>query len=295
MPHLGLNLLTVTCSYNVHKGYDWFHLPLQVTNKAICWTALTGFALSQVPGILARMSNTIHGNSLHTKAKWLRNFLKLRKQLGLLSLWFLLVHVIMSLLLFSPAYYGKFFISPKAAATKMNSIGENSMLFAVLGTAFYVIMGLCSLPSIGVQMTNKQWQLVYGPLAWVALAFGTIHVLIMGVKGWNDQHKWPGNLPPITLTSTVFPLFVMWLKLVQVCLTYCRYVFCSKDSSSDIRKLSLPPPLVDETNSRQTSISDEHAHDQSRALVSVPDLSEQEPKKVFYKPGFVDSEIGLAD
>jgi hypothetical protein len=51
-------------------------------------------------------------------------------------------------------------------------------------------------------------QFVYGPLAWTALLFGTIHVLIMGVKGWDDQEKWPGNLPPITLTSTLIPMLV---------------------------------------------------------------------------------------
>jgi hypothetical protein len=86
-------------------------------------------------------------------------------------------------LLFSPAYYSKFFLTPKENASKLNSIGENSIFFGILGTGLYIIMGLCSLPSVGYQMTSKQWQLIYGPIAWIALAFGTIHVMIMGVKG----------------------------------------------------------------------------------------------------------------
>ena len=199
--------------YNVFKGYSWYHLPLQVTNKGICWTALNGFAVSQVPGLCARMYNAFYTESLRNKPQWILWSLGIRKQVGLLSLWFLFVHVLMSLLLFNPAYYGKFFVNPKETPSKMNAIGEASFFFAVLGTGLYAIMGLCSIPSIGSQMTNKQWQLTYGPIAWIALAFGTIHVMIMGVKGWDDQEKWPGGMPPITMTSVLIPLLVMWLKL----------------------------------------------------------------------------------
>ena len=98
----------------------------------------------------------------------------------------------------------------------MNAIGEASFFFAIMGTGLYLIMGLCSLPSVGSQMTNKQWQLVYGPIAWAALVFGTIHVLIMGVMGWDEKETWPGGMSPITLTSVLIPLLVMWLKLVQM-------------------------------------------------------------------------------
>ena len=35
----------------------------------------------------------------------------MRKYLGLLSLWFLLLHIIMSLILLNPGYYGKFYIT----------------------------------------------------------------------------------------------------------------------------------------------------------------------------------------
>merc|ERR1711982_155265 len=112
-----------------------------------------------------------------------------------------------------------------------NAIGESSFLFAILGTGLYVIMGLCSMPSIGAGMTNKQWKLVYGPIAWIALAFGTIHVLIMGVKGWPTTHKWPGGLPPITMTSVLVPLFVMALKLLQKLYCDCSYA-CAPSSQT---------------------------------------------------------------
>jgi len=217
--------------YNVYKGYAWYHLPIQITNKAICWTSLTGFALSQVPGILARFSNAWVRDNLARKNSTLVWSIKLRKHLGLLSLWFLILHIIMSLLLMNEKYYGKFFTDPKANSSKMNAIGEASFFCATLGTGLYIILGVCSINSVGCQMTNKQWQFVYGPVAWVALILGTAHVMIMGVKGWPTTHKWPGGLPPITMTSVLVPFFVLALKLVQKLYCNCSYMSAPRDAS----------------------------------------------------------------
>jgi len=237
--------------YNVFKGYDWFHLPLQVTNKAMCWTAIYGFAITQFPGIFARMSNSIYGNTLRDKLAWLRTFLGMRKHLGLLSLWFLVVHIIMSLLLFNPGYYSKFFIT-KDGTSKLNVIGETSFFFGILGFALYMILGICSLPSVGTQMTNAQWQLVYGPLAWIALVFGTAHVLVMGAKGWSDGASWPGGMPPITLTSTLLPLTAMTLKISQT-LSWRIVAACFPPDDAEKyrkRKISMgSSPITDKASS----------------------------------------------
>jgi uncharacterized SAM-binding protein YcdF (DUF218 family) len=110
-------------------------------------------------------------------------------------------------------------------------------------------------------MTSKQWQIVYGPIAWVALAFGTTHVLIMGVPGWSEQSGWPGNLPPITLTSTVFPLFVMGLKCVQVALTVISgWLFAKHTPAPKKHTINMP---------ESTSESSEERGGPSQALIVV--------------------------
>jgi hypothetical protein len=282
-----LLLLLLLGRYNVAKGYAWSHWPLQVTNKAVCWTALTGFALTQVPGVLARLSSAIHGDSLRDKPKWLLSFLAIRKHLGLLSLWFLSIHIVISLLLFNPAYYGKFFIDESANTSKLNAKGENSFFFAILGAALYSILGICSIPSIGSQMTSKQWQLVYGPVAWVALAFGTIHVLIMGVPGWSDQSGWAGNLPPITLTATVFPLFVMGLKCVQVILTVVNGRLFAKQAPVLKSRIISMPDLIAETERASFDSSDtsEDRSGPSQAMIGVAagDAGDAVPKRTSSK------------
>ena len=144
--------------YNVWKGYAWFHLPVQVTNKAVCWTSLNAFALSMVPGIMARFYDAMHKDKMQNKPKWIIWGFKIRKQLGLIALWLLGIHIAMSLLIFNQKYYGKFFIDPKAYASKLNKKGEFSFFFGIIGAGLYFILGICSLPSVGSQMTSKSWQ-----------------------------------------------------------------------------------------------------------------------------------------
>mmetsp|Transcript_5699 Transcript_5699/g.8039 ORF Transcript_5699/g.8039 Transcript_5699/m.8039 type:complete len:471 (-) Transcript_5699:210-1622(-) len=201
----------------VIKGYPWRQFPLFVMNKGISWNALYGFAVSQIPGILARMYDAYYRDTLRAKPNWLLKFLKIRKHLGLISLWFLSVHMWMSMLMFSIAYYSRFFHDKSDPMSRMSANGESSFMFGSIGASLYIILGICSLPSIAEQMTNKQWQFVYGPVAWSALACGTAHVMCQGVGvTWNNKEGWAGGLPPITLVSTCFPLFVLFMKLVQV-------------------------------------------------------------------------------
>jgi predicted dinucleotide-binding enzyme len=222
--------------YNHWAGYDWFHLPIQVTNKAICWTAIYGFALAQLPGTVAKLIKAFNTDSfleLPTVLKW---GLGIRKHVGLLSLYFLAVHVLMSYLIFSPAYFRRFFLEDEDPNddkhfTKLTKKAEVSFFFGILGFSFYIFLGICSLHSVGVSMTNRQWRLIYGPLVWLALIFGSLHAFIMGYAGWTNQERWPGNLPPITLMSLLVPMLVMFVKIVQVFVCTVMKFTCNKSTA----------------------------------------------------------------
>ena len=134
-------------------------LPIQVTNKAICWTSLNSFAICMIPGLMSRFFDAIYNNKILDKPKWIMYGLSIRKPLGLISLWLLCIHIIMSLLIFNPKYYGKFFIDPSnGASSKLNKKGEFSFFFGIFGAALYSILGICSLPSISTKMTNASWK-----------------------------------------------------------------------------------------------------------------------------------------
>lgn len=218
-----MGVFVVTMAYNIirhpiKKGYPWRQFPLFVMNKTICWTALWGFAIAQIPGMLARMSNAYYRDTLLDKSPWLRAFLSMRKHLGLLSLWFLTVHLTMSMLMFSIAYYDRFFEDKDDPKSRMTANGECSFMFGAFSASLYLVLGICSLPSVAEHMTKAQWDFVYGPIAWVALAFGTIHVICQGLNVTWHKAPWvnAGYMPPITLVSTVFPFAVICFKFFQM-------------------------------------------------------------------------------
>jgi Ferric reductase like transmembrane component len=179
-------------------------------------------------------------DTLRTKPRWLRVCLAVRKHVGVLSLWFMVVHIIGSVMFFNEAYLPKFFADPKAYSSKMNWMGEVSFSSAVWATGFYLIMGVCSLPSVAPAMTSRQFKFVFGPLAWIALLVVTLgHVVPQGCQSWDDRSKWYGNYPQITLTSTILPMFVIFFKIVQVLLWYVISA-CSKKKYSYSSDASIP-------------------------------------------------------
>jgi Ferric reductase like transmembrane component len=121
-------------------------------------------------------------DSLRTKPKWLRVCLSVRKHVGLLSLWMLLIHIIGSCIFFNEAYLKKFFEEPTAYSSKLNWMGELSFACGVWGTGLYTIMGVASMPNVASEMTNKQFKFIFGPIAWIALTLGTVHTMVQGVQ-----------------------------------------------------------------------------------------------------------------
>jgi uncharacterized membrane protein YgcG len=225
-------------------------------NKGIAWTCLTGFALTQLPGIVAHIYNLYHGDTLRTKPGYLRHLLAMRKHLGLISLWFLVVHIFMSCLIFGPNYYGAYFIDPKDALSKMSLNGELAFMCGCFGAALYCIMGICSLPSVAEQMTNRQWVFVYGPVAWAALFFGTFPVIPQGVGvTWDKKEKWPWGLPPITLLSTVLPMLIMTLKTVQVLWSRCSKARSNKCNHKKYDSIVVGPEHLEKSATRSTGSS----------------------------------------
>jgi predicted dinucleotide-binding enzyme len=200
-------------------GFAWYQLPTRYCSKAFAWTATYGFALSLLPGVLARLDRQIRG----PKAKICRSLLwglGIRKHVGILALYFVFLHACLMLIIFGGEYFS-FMLNDSRG--KMRWTGEASMLFGVISISFFSIVGLASLPSVGAVMNKAQASLVFGPLVWLGLMTALAHIMILGVESWSEKdenlHVWPGDMPPVTLMASLVPLLVLLLKLVQVTIT----------------------------------------------------------------------------
>ena len=169
-----LILLALTFGYSilryiVFKRVDLQQIPLYIGNKAISWTGLILLGLAPLVSI------------------------ERRRSLGQTGFLMILLHVILSLTIFNPTYFGKFYREDG----HMTALAEASMLAGGLGTVLLFKLFV----HVG-ENHDHNGSLIPG-LGRAVLVLTGLHVLLMGIKGWFHLETWPGMLPPITLLSFV--------------------------------------------------------------------------------------------
>jgi len=116
---------------------------------------------------------------------------------GMLTLHSAYIHIILSLALWSKAYYPRFF-----NIDKMNLTGELMILLGIL--AAYTFWHIYGARSNVIQ--RKILQLL-------STFFVAGHLVVMGFNGWLSVEKWYGGLPPISLISFLFVCICLVLFL----------------------------------------------------------------------------------
>jgi len=174
--------------YHLLGDVPWKDLPLFILNKGLC---LGAFILITLNFALGPAKNL----GLPVPAAWLNA----RKALGMSGFLFVLVHALMSFMLFSPAVFGKFFEQDGT----LTGVAGISMLAGVLG--FVVLWGY----NLSFQTYLREDKAFIGFitsrrfLIWALLLGGT-HLIFMGYSGWIEPARWNGGLPPISLVAFTF-------------------------------------------------------------------------------------------
>jgi DMSO/TMAO reductase YedYZ heme-binding membrane subunit len=187
-----------TMRYNVFENVPWRHWPLYVLNKIVCWSGLLLLARSYTENRFRRLRDRERGRQ---SAR--------RKFFGLAGFSLVTMHVLMSLLLMSSAYYPKFYDGPK-----MNLIGELSLLAGVLSLGCFVVPMVTTLPGMHESLGADRWRRTQR-IGYLGLAGASVHLLVMGGAGWLTPSRWAGYMPPITLLAflaAVLPLLLRKLK-----------------------------------------------------------------------------------
>jgi DMSO/TMAO reductase YedYZ heme-binding membrane subunit len=174
--------------YHIAGSVPWKDFPFFILNKGLC---LAAFILLTMNFSLGPLSNL--GVSIS------KSWLNARKALGMTGFLLVMLHALMSFLLFSPAVYGKFF----ADNGTLTLLAGLSMLGGV--SAFVVLWGY----NISFQtflredkafiqfITSRKFMLF-------ALLLGAAHLFFMGYEGWLQPDDWQGGLPPISFVAFAF-------------------------------------------------------------------------------------------
>jgi hypothetical protein len=174
--------------YHIAGPVPWKDLPLYTLNKGIALSALIILTLNFSLGPLRNLG-------VHVTER----LLNVRKSLGINGFILVFTHAIISLLLFKPAIYPKFFHLDNTLTLD----GGLSMLGGILSFVF-----LWSYKMSFQAHLREHERLVRSirsrNFLLTAMLVFMLHLLFMGYKGWITPSQWHGGLPPISLVSFVF-------------------------------------------------------------------------------------------
>jgi len=171
--------------YHLAGPVPWKDFPMFILNKALSLAAFLLLTMNFGLGPLNNLGVPVsHG------------WLNARKALGMTGFLLVMLHALMSFMLFAPANYGKFFVEDGT----LTLLAGLSMLFGVL--AFVVLWGynmsfqtfLREDKAFIKFITSRKFMLF-------ALLLGAAHLFFMGYEGWLKPTGWYGGMPPISLVA----------------------------------------------------------------------------------------------
>ena len=174
--------------YHIVGPIPWKDLPFFTLNKGI---ALSAFVLLTF--------NFSFGPLKNLGIKISDGLLKARRALGMTGFLLVLIHALMSFMIFNPAVYGKFFQSNGT----LTLIAGLSMLGGIV--AFVILWGYNLSFQTHLREDKKFIQFITSRIFLLtAMLFSLMHLFFMGYKGWFSPSTWHGGLPPISLIGFAF-------------------------------------------------------------------------------------------
>ena len=171
--------------YHLVGPVPWKDFPMFILNKGISLSAFILLALNFGLGPL---------KSLGVKVS--EGWLNARKALGMTGFLLVLIHALMSFMLFSPAVYGKFF----EADGTLTLLAGLSMLAGVC--AFVVLWGYNMSFQTFLREDKEFIQFITSrKFMLFALLLGAAHIFFMGYEGWLNPDGWHGGMPPVSLVA----------------------------------------------------------------------------------------------
>ena len=185
---LVLSLGYAILRYHIVGPVPWKDFPMFILNKGLCLAAFILLTLNFALGPAKNLGIPVS-----------KGWLKARKALGMSGFLLVLLHVLMSFLLFSPAVYGKFFAENGTLTlySGLSMLGGVSA-FVVLWAYNMSFQTFLREDKAFIQfITSRKFMLF-------ALLLGAAHLFFMGFEGWMKPDGWHGGLPPISLVAFTF-------------------------------------------------------------------------------------------
>ncbi len=174
--------------YHIVGPVPWKDFPFFILNKGLSLSAFILLTCNFGFGPL-------HNLGVRVPEGWLNA----RRALGMTGFLLVLIHALISFMLFGPANYGKFF----EADGTLTLLAGLSMLGGVL--AFVVLWAY----NLSFQTFLREDQafirfITSRKFLLTAMLLGAAHLFFMGYEGWLNPSGWHGGIPPVSLVAFAF-------------------------------------------------------------------------------------------
>ncbi|KAK2158632.1 hypothetical protein LSH36_166g01007 [Paralvinella palmiformis] len=226
--------------------YSPERLPTNVANKIVGAIAATCLGMAYFPGCLVAFVQLARGSKNVDLPKIIDQWLGIRQQLGLFALILATLHVILSLVLISPAYFPHWYpeaIDGKRFANgtppdplgpiRMTWIGETVILLGALAMVALVLIGIATLPAISRSLGWREWRCVQSHMGFACLLLTTCHVVMRGAPVWLNKSV-KDVIPTVSFLSLLLPWLTVGMRLVLY--TPCLYRRVARIRSGEFSK-----------------------------------------------------------
>ncbi|XP_066971542.1 metalloreductase STEAP4-like [Macrobrachium rosenbergii] len=224
---------------NVAEGgwsWGWKHLGMTNFNRVLAICSLWTLSISNLTGLIAAYIQLWRGTKYSRFPKWLDDWLKMRKQLGLLMLGMASMHACLSVAYTTPQTIGWIYESPtkiKALVqvdpntTKTDTLtiydfhlnwrGELFMTMGAVAMCLVIVLGISSLPSVTATLSWREFTFIQSKLGWVALISACAHDIFLA---WKYMFIYWGcfNTLPIGPQYALYPAFIAVIMKIPLLL-----------------------------------------------------------------------------
>jgi ABC-type Na+ efflux pump permease subunit len=174
--------------YHIVGDVPWKDFPFFILNKGF---SLTAFILLTFNFSIGPLKNL----GIKVSEGWLNS----RQILGMTGFLLVLIHALMSFMIFKPKIFGKFF-EENGSLTLYAGL---SMLGGIL--AFVVLWAYNLAFKTNLKEDQKFISFITSRnFLLIAMLFALMHLYFMGINGWLTPSNWNGGLPPISLIAFTF-------------------------------------------------------------------------------------------
>ncbi|XP_007530280.1 metalloreductase STEAP1 isoform X1 [Erinaceus europaeus] len=202
----------------------FYRIPILVINKVLPMVSITLLALVYLPGVIAAITQLRNGTKYKKFPYWLDRWMLARKQFGLLSFFFAVLHAIYSLSypmrrsyrykLLNWAYQQ---VQQKRESSWIEHDVWRMEIYVSLGImalAILALLAVTSIPSVSDSLTWREFHYIQSKLGIVTLLLGTIHALVFAWNKWIDMKQFIWYTPPTFIIAVFLPIIVLICKTV---------------------------------------------------------------------------------